>query len=868
MTTQLDLGTSLKEMGADGGVVSVTIGPKFLERFSEHLYSSPNKAFEELVSNSWDADATVTHVQVSGDLASPEAAVWIIDNGFSMDFGGLQALWAVAESHKREGPTPSGRNAIGKFGLGKLATYLLANELTYVCCSADGIIRALSIDYRAIDRQSGLSIPQIDLGVRELSRVDLDAVLKPYSGSAEMLTLIDERVPRGEAGYDDEFGGPPDVPPVESSTWTLAILTSLKPTGQKMQVGQIRRMLRASLPLGRSLSILFNGEALTSTKLDDTVAEEWVIGPGLGITSVEIPEGGTASVSEVHEPFPHVLIEGVPGPVTGYVRLYRDKISGGKSDELLPSNGFRVNILGRLIKPTDHYFGLHNLNHSVWAKFRATVRADGLDTFLAVNRETFAEGDELKAFRAFLHALFNKGRVRHDAMIEDAWRRAGQRFAREWSAVPLEPLRRVVEDGLQSPIGLPDFVNASGVADKSALVEAWPKAAGEGLIDDVVLEEGGPDDPLVRYDLARRSVVVNISHPFAKGHSSTEEERLLLRDLALVEVLGSAYLIDAGVSPSQLTEAAHYRDLLQRLLSRMNRRTALEVARILITAGSDEKGLEELTGDALESLGFDVSRKGQSGEPEGVARAFVTPSAADRSTYSFTYDAKSSIGRVQAKDVNTAGLKRHRLKHSADFTLVVAPDYEIGVALPEQCLSDKVTPMRVAALARLLMLAGARGPIPMPRLRSLFEWHHPDDVERWVEALEAEQMAVPHLSLGIVLRVLEDIGYTGPNAVTCSVIADRIEIMTKAQLKPRRTDVQTVLSGLAVIAPSLVSINGDDVFLSTSPTKMRELLIAQLQSLPKEYRYGLDADIERPANIVELPARGARRSTAGRSSRR
>ena len=35
----------------------IEIGPRFLELFSENLYSSPNKAFEELVANSWDAEA-------------------------------------------------------------------------------------------------------------------------------------------------------------------------------------------------------------------------------------------------------------------------------------------------------------------------------------------------------------------------------------------------------------------------------------------------------------------------------------------------------------------------------------------------------------------------------------------------------------------------------------------------------------------------------------------------------------------------------------------------------------------------------------------------------------------------------------------
>ena len=48
----------LSNLGTLEGTVPVQIGPRFLELFSENLYSSPNKAFEELVANSWDASAT------------------------------------------------------------------------------------------------------------------------------------------------------------------------------------------------------------------------------------------------------------------------------------------------------------------------------------------------------------------------------------------------------------------------------------------------------------------------------------------------------------------------------------------------------------------------------------------------------------------------------------------------------------------------------------------------------------------------------------------------------------------------------------------------------------------------------------------
>src|SRR3954465_4157440 len=100
--------------------VSVTIGPQFLALFSEHLYSSPNKAFEELVSNSWDAGAEAVYIGVPLDLSPSDAALWVLDDGQSMDVEGFRELWSVATSKKRATPTVNGRKQIGKFGVGKL----------------------------------------------------------------------------------------------------------------------------------------------------------------------------------------------------------------------------------------------------------------------------------------------------------------------------------------------------------------------------------------------------------------------------------------------------------------------------------------------------------------------------------------------------------------------------------------------------------------------------------------------------------------------------------------------------------------------------------------------------------------------------
>ena len=78
---------------------AIEIGPRFLELFSENLYSSPNKTFEELVANSWDADATAVYISIPDDLKSESACIWVLDNGTSMDVVGLETLWTITSDH-------------------------------------------------------------------------------------------------------------------------------------------------------------------------------------------------------------------------------------------------------------------------------------------------------------------------------------------------------------------------------------------------------------------------------------------------------------------------------------------------------------------------------------------------------------------------------------------------------------------------------------------------------------------------------------------------------------------------------------------------------------------------------------------------
>ena len=304
---------TIQDIGSAVDQVEVRIGPQFLNLFSEHLYSSPNKAFEELVSNSWDAGARGVYVSVPENLQDDEAAIWVLDDGCSMDVDGFRALWSVATSSKRDVEGADARRQIGKFGVGKLATYLLAHELTYVCKAADGVVRAVTMDYRRIDddpEKAALHIDPVPLSVRVLGAMDVTALLKEIPNGVRAGELIAAGIPgpARDPDFDDEFGGNEPEPPAQNGTWTLAVMSSLKEPGRKLSIGWIKRLLRTALPLGNTISIYFNDRSLSSAKSTIDVVNEWVIGEGLKLGTLSLPDGEVIAVEEATTPYPHLLM--------------------------------------------------------------------------------------------------------------------------------------------------------------------------------------------------------------------------------------------------------------------------------------------------------------------------------------------------------------------------------------------------------------------------------------------------------------------------------------------------------------------------------------------------------------------------------
>jgi hypothetical protein len=879
---------TLETIGKQTSSIPVGLSTRFLEHFSEQLYSSPQKAFEELISNGWDAGADCVDIRISADLKAPNATLSVLDNGASMDEAGLRDLWRIAFSPKEGTPVQYGRPVIGKFGIGKLATYVLATKLTYICKAPDGVIRRVTMDYGSIDSRQetafenggdvahqdeaspGRLINDLQLGLYEVTEAEVEEALRTVCDGPTIFELIQKGVPRPEGKLsDDEYGASKAqfVRPAKG-TWTLVVLSGLKRAGRGLKVGVLKRMLESALPIGSEMAISLNGQLLASSKVDLPTMKEWIIGPALGIKTIELDEAESPSpesadgasangaddakeakrqsaieIMSSNTPVPHVFIPGI-GRITGCARLFLTSLTGGKSDARGASNGFYVNVLGRIVNQ-DPAFGDDNLNHAAWARFRMTVRADGLNSLLTINREQFQEQEELKVFRAFLRKVFNMVRNYYDNDKNAELPDGGDVLVRALGVPSLTPLRNVVMEALKSQPALPELFDERGVQDKEATFKSWMENTQDNIksaLNQVKYERLG-DESFVKFRVADSSIVVNRDHPFVKEHSNTKAEKELLLTVGMVSLLADMYALDIGVKPSMLASIRNYRDRLMRVRALQSRKSGTYIAQLLRETEHDSqqsKRFETVVSDALRYIGFQVQDLAKPGEPEGIASAYPTPTQVKPTVedpnpplYSFTFDAKSSKHEVaKTGNISLDGVVEHKKRYRANYALVVAPDFSEG-ALAVRCEQQEVTPMTTHALGKLLEYTVEYGAIPVTKLREVFSFHDPKEVSAWTEELEGWIKQKRALTFDVFIEALKYLKGQVPDELPAATIALACR-MHLGVVTVTNEDVIAVAHGLSVLIPDLVGISEDKIVVHASAERVAATFYAQLEKLQKE----------------------------------
>ena len=190
---------------------------------------SPNKAFEELVTNSYDADASHVGVGVPTDIVNDDF-LWVLDNGSGMDSAGLRDLWKIGESAKRTGQNKAKRTQIGRFGIGKLATFILASRLTHIS-KKSGKYLGVTMDFSKLDTKSNKT-EMVKLEERTLKAEEAKLLVEQYVNN------------KGVNAAPFKLFGEGAV-----ESWTFSLMSMLKPRAHEIKVGRLRWVLSTALPL-------------------------------------------------------------------------------------------------------------------------------------------------------------------------------------------------------------------------------------------------------------------------------------------------------------------------------------------------------------------------------------------------------------------------------------------------------------------------------------------------------------------------------------------------------------------------------------------------------------------------------------------
>ena len=649
-------------LGSRRGELQVRLSNQLIHLLSEQMYSSPVKAVEELVVNAYDADATECRIGFIDAENADKGAIVIFDNGTGMDYAGLVQLWYVGQSPKvLEDVSPKrGRKVIGKFGIGKLATYAIANKISYLSYHENGTFY-VSCDFtRFKSAPEGGASEAVALTVREI---------------ADRSALQDNPELQGLCNAVGVSQG--DLLGETVDSWTVCILEGLKPKAAELKRGRLKWVIRTAMPLKTDFRVYVEEDRIERTKeAFDPVVEFQVCeleSSRLDALNEKLAEEyrwrveGNALVSEI-----------LPGGVTGEVLVTRRSLVRGKSVDLGRSHGFFVYVRGRLVNQEDELFGLHALSHATFNFFRADVQADDLHSDVTTPREGIEHGAKRDVVSDLLLSLFNDARKRQEAnerKIEE-----GEKRKREHERVFVPP--RLVDQPIADTLAMVG-VDVSGTdadegwfflrdveeEDREAVVERLYESGPKQY--EFSYDRIGKTERLVKLDPGEARFTLNEDHEVVLAYSDDPRSRQLLEDLATSEVLLEVYLREAGVNPYVIGEVLERRDLLMRSLAQDRVYSLESIGQSLIDSKDDQYNLEVALVAASRALGFNAKHVSGSGEADGVARF----NDYKNGEIKITLEAKSSGGIPELSALDFAGLSEHKDRVRAEGCLLIAPGY-------------------------------------------------------------------------------------------------------------------------------------------------------------------------------------------------
>lgn len=172
---------------------------------------------------------------------------------------------------------------------------------------------------------------------------------------------------------------------VSSPSWTLSILTNLKPKVTEIKDGILKWILSTAMPLNPGFQLYFNGDILESSKESIEPRQIWQFGvEDVIVEKDDLDVGEYFGQSCVNLP--------TLQNVTGRVELYDESLlKGAKSERIGRNHGIFVMVRDRLINIDDPLFGMDALSHGVFNRTRIIIHADDLDQHITSTREAIKD---------------------------------------------------------------------------------------------------------------------------------------------------------------------------------------------------------------------------------------------------------------------------------------------------------------------------------------------------------------------------------------------------------------------------------------------------------------------------------------------
>jgi len=796
--------------------VDVSVSYEVVRLFSEQLYASPLKAIEELVVNSWDAMAKTCSVLVRVSDESPLIAV--LDDGTGMTPEALKNLWMVGTSNKLDARLA--RKQIGKFGIGKLASYAVARHATYISKSSEGV-HAVSINFDDFNKDIRLdgNVQPVRLSIRKLGLTEELFGSDAFKSAKAILETADT---------------PIDLD--ERQSWTLVVLEQLKPKAMLISTGRLQWVLETAMPFASDFSLYLNGDPVSSSKdrlpkiVNFSVTD--LSKNRLKDLNNETGESWEVRKATKKDEKDALVCTSFPSGVSGNVYVTNESLykEAAKSQDLGRSNGFFVRVHNRLINEADPLFGAKPLSYTTFNRFAAVVEADDLNQHITASRDDVEQTKIKYNLRSLLVALFYEARDKYEKVIEEKEKGNKSRREGQRDYVSVELVERPLADALTSR-----FVGVQESSDE--LAEGWklidPPENSESLEDLVEqlysterkkrsytykYSASGSTFPLVKLDPVTSTFTLNEDHQLVIEFADRPESKRLLEAIATAEALLEIHLRGAGMPNETVFDLLDRRDSLLRSLALDNSFALPALARALRSSEDDEHGLEVAVVGAMRALGFSARHVSGSGTPDGVAGYVIH----GFDSMSFTLEAKSSSKVPELSQLDFAGLRSH-FEKTEDTTgcLLVAPTYpgkdSADSEVSRRAVQQKVSCWTIDQLAKVVESAERRHINARQIQKIIFEFFDPASVSTAVENLLSEPIFDKVDLYKGVLRALENLqGRLVDTPRSVSILAtelsggDTFATVTADQVRDAVLDLARSSKGMLHLADNdVVTVLGD-----------------------------------------------------------